>query len=127
MIDHVSIGVSDFQRSLAFYDAVLTPLGYDRCFAVDGVKQWAAYGPDKRPLFWLARREEMKSIVPSEGFHLAFQAKSRGDVDAFYAAAIASGARDNGSPGLRPHYHSNYYAAFVFDPDGYNVEAVCHL
>lgn len=127
MIDHISIGVSNFQRSLAFYDSIMPTLGFKRFFAMDNVKQIAAYGSDK-PVFWLGRRNEeaFNSIVSPPGFHLAFPAANRSAVDAFYAAAIASGGTDNGKPGLRPQYHANYYAAFVLDPDGYNIEAVCH-
>ncbi len=85
-----------------------------------GVKV-GGYGPDDRGRFWLNEDKE-----PGKGRHIAFTAASRAEVDAFYQAALAAGGRDNGAPGLRPHYHANYYGAFVFDPDGNNVEAVCH-
>ncbi|MFB2917992.1 MULTISPECIES: VOC family protein [Aerosakkonema] len=128
MIDHISIGVSDFERSLTFYDKVLAALGVKRCFAVDmGSKKVASYGPNGQPIFWIGRKQDLTTAVaPSPGFHIAFQATTRGAVDAFYTAAMAAGATDNGKPGLRPQYHANYYAAFVLDPDGYNIEAVCH-
>ncbi|MEO7687823.1 MAG: VOC family protein [Sphingomonas sp.] len=78
-------------------------------------------GKDGKPFFWLGNSEPLGS-----GLHIAFVASTRAEVDAFYAAAMAAGGRDNGAPGLRPHYHPNYYGAFVFDPDGVNIEAVCH-
>ncbi len=124
MIDHITIGVSNFARSVAFYDNALKPLGVSRLFTVpseqtDGVAV-TGYGDD-RPWFWIAEED------PTRGkLHVAFQAANRAMVDAFYHAAIKSGGRDNGSPGLRPHYHPDYYGAFVFDPDGHNIEAVCH-
>ncbi|MBD2182455.1 VOC family protein [Planktothrix sp. FACHB-1355] len=130
MIDHISIGVSDFGQSLTFYDNVLSELGFKRCMDIefDGI-QAAGYGLDSdiEPSFWIGRKHDvMAAITPSVGFHIAFQATTRDAVDAFYTAAMAAGATDNGKPGLRPQYHANYYAAFVLDPDGYNVEAVCH-
>jgi catechol 2,3-dioxygenase-like lactoylglutathione lyase family enzyme len=85
----------------------------------------ADYG-NERPMFWIGNRGELAEICPSSGFHLAFVASDRLSVDAFYAAAIKVGAKDDGKPGLRPQYHPNYYAAFVIDPDGYRIEAVCH-
>lgn len=116
--------VADLSRSLAFYDAILAPLSFTRCFALPHI---AAYGPGRCPMFWIAHKAEFSTpIQPAIGFHLAFQAESRQAVDEFYKAAIAHGATDDGPPGLRPHYHPNYYAAFVLDPDGYRIEAVCH-
>ncbi|MCL1467785.1 VOC family protein [Argonema galeatum] len=128
MIDHLSIGVSDFARSLAFYDTVLAELGFKRCMAMNlATKKVAAYGPSDQPIFWIGRQEQLTTaITPSAGFHIAFQATTRTAVDAFYRVAMADGATDNGKPGLRPQYHPNYYAAFVLDPDGYNIEAICH-
>ncbi|WP_227269570.1 VOC family protein [Roseobacter weihaiensis] len=124
MIDHITFGVSDFARSTAFYDQALAPLGVKRLFDVPedhsgGVKV-TGYGDD-RPWFWLAEENATTGLM-----HIALQAKSRADVDAFHAAAIRAGGKDNGAPGLRPHYHADYYAAFVFDTDGHNIEAVCH-
>lgn len=125
MIDHITFGVSDIARSISFYDQALASLGVRRLFDVpkensDGI-QATGYGDD-RPWFWVSEEN-----APLGLFHVALQAKSRSDVDAFFAAAIRAGGTDNGKPGLRPRYHPNYYAAFVFDPDGHNVEAVCHL
>ena len=123
MIDHITFGVTDFARSTAFYDQALAPLGISRLFDVskeesDGLNV-CGYG-DERPRFWLAEERPTKGL-----FHVAFQAKSRAQVGAFHAAALQAGGTDNGSPGLRPHYHPDYYAAFILDPDGHNIEAVC--
>ena len=117
MLDHVSLKVSDPQRSMAFYDAALKPLGLSKL--MEGGPLFAGYG-DVRPFFWVGKGDG------AGGTHVAFGAKDRTTVDAFYQAAIAAGGRDNGPPGVRAHYHPNYYAAFVLDPDGNNVEAVCH-
>lgn len=124
MIDHITFGVTDFARSTAFYDQAFAPLGVARLFNVsaehaDGVKV-TGYGDD-RPWFWLAEENATRGMM-----HIALQAKSTAEVDAFHAAALRAGGRDNGPPGLRPHYHAAYYAAFVLDPDGHNIEAVCH-
>ena len=123
MIDHTGILVSDFDASKAFYDKAMAPLGASLIMVVPteftgGVKI-GGYGRD-RPTFWL---REGKS---QDRQHIALTARSRAEVDAFHEAAIAAGGKDNGGPGLRPHYHPNYYGAFVFDPDGHNIEAVCH-
>jgi catechol 2,3-dioxygenase-like lactoylglutathione lyase family enzyme len=124
MIDHTGISVKDFEASKAFYDKVFAPLGASLLYMVPeqftgGVKV-GGYGREK-PDFWLNENAET-----GPGRHYAFTARTRAEVDAFYEAAIAAGGRDNGAPGPRPHYHPNYYGAFVFDPDGNNVEAVCH-
>jgi catechol 2,3-dioxygenase-like lactoylglutathione lyase family enzyme len=124
VIDHAGIAVSDWDKAKAFYDAAMAPLGAKLLQLVPeqftgGVKV-GGYGRD-RPDFWLHGGGE-----PGPGRHYAFTARSRAEVDAFYHAALAAGGRDNGAPGLRPHYHEHYYGAFVFDPDGNNVEAVCH-
>jgi catechol 2,3-dioxygenase-like lactoylglutathione lyase family enzyme len=119
MLDHVSLGVSDFVASKAFYDRALAPLGLKVLMGDDAT--FGGYG-DTRPFFWIGRAEG----EPSSRAHIAFTAESRAVVDAFYEAAIAAGGRDNGEPGVRPHYHPDYYGAFVLDPDGHNVEAVCH-
>jgi catechol 2,3-dioxygenase-like lactoylglutathione lyase family enzyme len=118
MLDHISLPVSDYGRSQAFYDQALKPLGMSRVMG-DG-QAFGGYGADGKPSFWIGRGG------PGGGVHVAFAAADRGAVDAFHAAAIAAGGRDNGPPGIRAHYHPNYYGAFVFDPDGNNIEAVCH-
>lgn len=124
MIDHITFGVADFARSTAFYNQALAPLGVSRLFDVPaeeaGGVQVTGYGDD-RPWFWLAEERPVDGLM-----HIALRAKSRAEVDAFHAAAIRAGGTDNGPPGLRPHYHQSYYAAFVLDPDGHNIEAVCH-
>ncbi|MCV3240128.1 VOC family protein [Mesorhizobium sp. ZC-5] len=124
MIDHTGISVKDFEVSKAFYDKVFAPLGAKLLYMVPeqftgGVKV-GGYGREK-PDFWLHENAET-----GPGRHYAFKARTHAEVDAFHAAAIAAGGKDNGAPGPRPHYHPNYYGAFVFDPDGNNVEAVCH-
>ena len=124
MIDHAGISVSDWARSRTFYDAAMAALGAKLLYMVPeqftGGAKVGGYGREK-PDFWL---HEGKDSGP--GRHYAFTARSRAEVDAFHRAAIEAGGRDNGAPGLRPHYHANYYGAFVFDPDGNNIEAVCH-
>jgi catechol 2,3-dioxygenase-like lactoylglutathione lyase family enzyme len=126
MLDHVGIPVSNFERSKAFYLLALKPLGYDLITEVlsneSGTNQ-AGFGAGKRPQFWIGEGTPAK---PVKGHvHFAFEAKTRDAVRAFYDAAIRAGGSANGAPGLRPHYHTNYYGAFVLDPDGYNIEAVC--
>ncbi|MGP0059582.1 MAG: VOC family protein [Beijerinckiaceae bacterium] len=120
MLDHVTIAVSDVKRSQAFYDSVLKSLGIERLHDADD-ETFAGYGADQKPFFWIALRGQVLT-----GTHIAFAAPNRETVDRFYAAAIVAGGRDNGPPGLRLHYHPNYYGAFVLDPDGHNIEAVCH-
>jgi catechol 2,3-dioxygenase-like lactoylglutathione lyase family enzyme len=124
LLDHVTFGVSDFARSTAFYDAAFAPLGMKRLFDVppehSGGVPCTGYG-DARPFFWISEQDAVRGKL-----HLALRTDSRAAVDAFYAAAMAAGGRDNGPPGPRPHYHANYYGAFVLDPDGNNIEAVCH-
>lgn len=126
MIDHLGIAVADYGRSRAFYEAVLATLGYGVAMEVTreqtGSYDGCGFGPAGHPHFWIGTGGSATG-----GVHIAFSAASRAQVDAFHAAALAAGARDNGAPGLRPHYHANYYGAFVFDPDGHNIEAVCHL
>jgi catechol 2,3-dioxygenase-like lactoylglutathione lyase family enzyme len=124
MIDHITFGVSDFARSTAFYDRAFAPLGVKRLFDVPpehsaGVSV-TGYGDD-RPWFWIAEQDATRGKL-----HVAIHAASRDAVDAFYREALAAGGRDNGAPGPRPHYHPNYYGGFVLDPDGHNIEAVCH-
>jgi catechol 2,3-dioxygenase-like lactoylglutathione lyase family enzyme len=125
MLDHIGFGVSDFARSKAFYLAALAPLGYGVVmeFTPGPGEQHLGLGPPERPYFWIGTGPTLKGKGP---LHVAFVAKDRAAVDAFYRAAMAAGGKDNGPPGLRPHYHPNYYGAFVLDPDGHNVEAVCH-
>jgi catechol 2,3-dioxygenase-like lactoylglutathione lyase family enzyme len=122
VIDHVGIRVSDFERSKAFYREALGVLGirllYDQSFGSEG--SVAGYGKE-RSSFFIASGRPLRGET-----HLAFAAASRAEVNAFHSVAISMGGRDNGVPGLRPHYHADYYAAFVLDPDGNNVEAVCH-
>jgi catechol 2,3-dioxygenase-like lactoylglutathione lyase family enzyme len=118
VIDHVSLDVSDYARSKAFYEQALRPLGYEVVMELGG--SVCGLGVGGRPDFWLA------GGAPSGGTHVAFACEDRPTVDAFHAAALAAGGADNGPPGLRPHYHAHYYAAYAHDPDGNNVEAVCH-
>lgn len=131
MIDHVSLAVRDIERSRAFYDAVLATLDHRRTGDIDGEEHvasgWGPGDPQREPGFWVgaATADGPAPVVP-EGQHVAFTAPSRAAVDAFYRAALAAGGRDNGPPGLRPHYHPDYYACFVIDPDGHHLEAVCH-
>lgn len=124
MIDHTGVPVSNWEKSKTFYDAAMAPLGASMISIVPkeftGGINVGGYGRDK-PDFWLNEAEEV-----GPGRHCAFAARSREEVDAFYEAAMANGGRDNGAPGPRPHYHENYYGAFVLDPDGNNIEAVFH-
>jgi catechol 2,3-dioxygenase-like lactoylglutathione lyase family enzyme len=118
MIDHIGIQVSDLDRSIAFYTKALAPLGYE---LVMKWQQFAGFGIAGKPDFWIDGRAAPKDII-----HVAFRAAGRAKVRDFYAAAVAAGGKDNGEPGPRPHYHEHYYGGFVLDPDGHNVEAVCH-
>ncbi len=125
MIDHTGLLVSRPQASQTFYDQALAPLGYSLLMRIPtehtGGKVVIGYGVAPKPDFWVAEG------TPNEPrIHIAFSAASRLEVDEFYRAALAAGGRDNGPPGPRPHYHENYYGAFVLDPDGHNIEAVCH-
>jgi catechol 2,3-dioxygenase-like lactoylglutathione lyase family enzyme len=118
VFDHVGIGVSDLNASKTFYLRALAPLGVG---VVMEFPEAVGLGQGREPWFWLGKAERSPSPI-----HLAFAAGNRRQVDEFYRAALAAGAKDNGPPGFRPHYHPNYYAAFVIGPDGHNVEAVCH-
>ncbi len=118
MIDHLSVGVGDYARSKAFYQAALAPLGYALKMEFGDS---AGFGAGDHADFWIGAGAP--NVPP---VHVAFVAATRADVDAFHRAAIAAGGADNGKPGLRPQYHASYYGAFVRDPDGHNVEAVCH-
>ena len=120
VLDHVGVRVRDVVASRRFYEAALAPLGFVVVMKVPGVPG-AGFGTAGKPSFWIHPGE------PSGPLHLAFHAADRARVDAFFAAAVAAGAADNGRPGIRAHYHPNYYAAFAIDPDGNNVEAVCHV
>lgn len=121
MIDHLALDVTDIARSRAFYAAALAPLGY-RIVAEekDGDSTVVMFGVGE-PEFIIADKDR-----PGESNHVAFRAETRAQVDAFHAVALAAGGRDNGGPGLRENYSPTYYAAFVLDPDGFNIEAVCH-
>lgn len=133
MIDHIGLTVRDLEASKAFYDAAFASLGIDVVMSVSaeetGAHAFLGYGPRAdgrdiqagKPSFWIGGGETLTGPM-----HVAFTAATRAAVDAFHAAAMAAGGLDNGPPGLRPHYHPNYYGAFVLDPDGRNVEAVCH-
>ena len=116
MIDHVSVSVSDVAASRDFYEKALGPLGY---VIVMQFPQAVGFGVAGKPDFWIGARGPGKT-------HVAFSASDRKTVDAFYAAAMAAGGKDNGPPGVRAHYHPTYYGAFVLDRDGNNIEAVCH-
>ena len=118
MVEHVAVYVSDWERAKQFYEQALGLLGYRIVYEEQGV---VAYFADHRGLdFGIARRE------PAGGAHVAFACHDRDAVDAFHAAGLAAGGTDNGAPGLRPHYDANYYAAYVLDPDGNNIEGVHH-
>jgi catechol 2,3-dioxygenase-like lactoylglutathione lyase family enzyme len=119
MIDHVGFNVSDIAASKRFYEAALRPLGYS--IALEWEEHVGFGTGEGGPDFWISLRGE-----PTATAHLALVAPDRAAVDAFHEAAVAAGGKDNGPPGLRPHYHEHYYGAYVTDPDGNNVEAVCH-
>ncbi|MBV9567292.1 MAG: VOC family protein [Hyphomicrobiales bacterium] len=125
MLDHLGFPVSDFARSLAFYKEALAPIGYELIMEVPpekaGGNAHAGFGRRPRAQFWIGTGNALRGCL-----HVAFEARSRAEVDAFHAAALRAGATDNGKPGPRPQYHPNYYGAFVLDPDGHNIEAVCH-
>jgi catechol 2,3-dioxygenase-like lactoylglutathione lyase family enzyme len=128
MLDHVGLQVSGYERSRDFYRKVLAPLGGVLVMEVTaeqtGDGAHAGFGIDGKPTFWIGTSQHGSPVGP---VHIAFTASNRSIVDAFYDAAIAAGAKDNGAPGIRPHYHEHYYGAFVLDPDGHNIEAVCHV
>ena len=125
MIDHTGLQISDPAVSRKFYDNALAPLGYTMMFQVPvehtGGAAVFGYGVPPKADFWVS---EGKPNSPN--LHIAFRAATRKQVDEFYRAAMAAGGKDNGGPGSRPHYHADYYGAFVLDPDGHNIEACCH-
>jgi catechol 2,3-dioxygenase-like lactoylglutathione lyase family enzyme len=118
IFDHIGVPASDLKRSKDFFCKALAPLGIGVVMEVPGA---VGLGKDKKPSLWLGEHKEKQSPL-----HIAFVAENREQVRAFYKAALAAGASDNGAPGIRKHYHPSYYAAFVIGPDGHNVEAVCH-
>jgi len=118
IIDHIGLAISDYARSKDFYRRCLAPLDIGLIVEIEG---WAGFGRDGKADFWFGPEE-----APQRPMHIAFVARDRAAVDSFYAAALDAGGRDNGAPGLREIYHPDYYGAFVLDPDGHNVEAVCH-
>jgi catechol 2,3-dioxygenase-like lactoylglutathione lyase family enzyme len=125
MIDHIGLAVKDMDRAKVFYIGALKPLGIGLIMEVTaeetGGDAHAGFGANDKAFFWIGTGSK-----PRGGTHVAFVAQTRSEVDAFYRAALTAGGRDNGAPGPRPHYHRHYYGAFVFDPDGNNIEAVCH-
>jgi catechol 2,3-dioxygenase-like lactoylglutathione lyase family enzyme len=125
LIDHTGINVANYEKSKSFYLKALAPIGYTMIlefgFENPDVNDVGGFGEVPKTDFWVAKGQP--NVPP---LHIAFRAKTRAQVDAFYAAAIEAGGIDNGAPGLRPHYHSNYYGAFVRDFDGHNIEVVCH-
>jgi catechol 2,3-dioxygenase-like lactoylglutathione lyase family enzyme len=124
VLDHIGIGVSDYDRSRQFYIHALSALEIGVVLEVTaeqtGSDPACGFGSNNKPYFWIGPG-------PAARCHVAFTAQSRRDVDSFYKMALAAGGRDNGPPGIRAHYHTDYYGAFVLDPDGHNIEAVCHL
>ena len=120
MLDHVGLDVGDYERSRAFYSKALAPLGFE--LVMEPVPGIGGFGERQRPFFWIATGRRSAH----SGVHVAFAAENRAAVDAFHATALEAGATDNGAPGVREIYHPAYYGAYVLDPDGNNVEAVCH-
>jgi catechol 2,3-dioxygenase-like lactoylglutathione lyase family enzyme len=118
ILDHIGFGVNDLEKSKGFYAKALAPLGITVVMEAEG---WIGMGRDGRPQFWFGGGGQDAGPV-----HLAFTARNREEVRAFHASALKAGGKDNGAPGLRPQYHPDYYGAFVLDPDGHNIEAVCH-
>jgi catechol 2,3-dioxygenase-like lactoylglutathione lyase family enzyme len=125
MIDHTGVLVTDFEKSKKFYSEALKPIGYKLLLefsaSITGSANIAGFGEPLKPDFWIGQGKPNDPRI-----HVAFQVGKRSLVDAFHQAALAAGGRDNGAPGLRPHYHANYYGAFILDPDGHNIEVVCH-
>ena len=126
MIDHLGFAVRDIEKAKEFYLKAFAPLGIELLVEVtpeqSGGEAHLGFGANQKPFFWIGGGQPVEGPV-----HIALTAPNRATVDAFYEAALAAGGRDNGAPGIRAHYHPNYYGAFVFDLDGHNIEAVCHL
>lgn len=126
MIDHLGLAVRDLEKAKTFYLTALKPLGVELMVELTaeqtGDDAHLGFGAEGKPFFWIGSGKPVEGPV-----HIAFSAPSRAAVDAFHRAALAAGGRDNGAPGIRAHYHPNYYGAFAFDLDGHNIEAVCHL
>ena len=122
MLGHLSFGVSDLESAIAFYEAALAPLGLTRVWTTPNA---AGFGPPGGGDILALKQQPTPVRPPGPGFHLAFNASTHAAVVAFHSEALRAGATDNGGPGLRPHYGPTYYAAFVIDPDGYPIEAVC--
>jgi catechol 2,3-dioxygenase-like lactoylglutathione lyase family enzyme len=124
-IDHIGLSFADFERAVRFYEEALAPLGITLVMKVtkeeSGGYEGAGFGRDGKPSFWIQGGGRTTPRV-----HVAFVADNRPAVDAFFEAALAAGGADNGTPGIRPHYHPHYYGAFVLDAEGHNIEAVCH-
>jgi catechol 2,3-dioxygenase-like lactoylglutathione lyase family enzyme len=120
MIDHISVGVTDLERSARFYEATLAPLGFSRLVTRAGTIGFGKSYPE----FWINLRNRMSPVDPESGCHICLRAKTPGEVDAFHASALSSGGSSDGAPDLRPHDRVRYYAAFVRDPDGNRIEAV---
>jgi catechol 2,3-dioxygenase-like lactoylglutathione lyase family enzyme len=120
VLDHVGLNVSDYDRSRDFYSRALEPLGYS--LLMEPALGHAGFGRDRKPDFWISSERE----PTTENVHVALEADDRATVDAFHAAALAAGGTDNGAPGVREIYHPTYYGAYVLDPDGNNIEVVCH-
>jgi catechol 2,3-dioxygenase-like lactoylglutathione lyase family enzyme len=125
VIDHLGVSFADYPRALRFYEMALAPLGISIVMQVTkeqtGSFEGAGFGRNEKPTFWISGGERTTPRL-----HVAFVADNRGAVDAFFEAALAAGGADNGAPGVRAHYHPDYYGAFVLDPEGHNIEAVCH-
>lgn len=125
MIDHIGVVVSDYAKSKAFYLQALAPIGYSRLIelagALEGNRSTAGFSHEDGSDLWITEGDPTRPPI-----HLAFRVATRAEVDAFHQAAVAAGGEDNGAPGLRPKYHPDYYGAYVRDPDGNNIEAVCH-
>ena len=130
MIDHMGFDCSDYRRSRAFYERALAPLGISVVMELtkeeSGGYEGCGFGQNGKPEFWIGSNTGPGAQPVPRSLHVAFRADDRRTVEAFHQAALEAGGRDNGGPGLRPHYHPTYYGAFVLDPDGHNVEAVCH-
>ncbi|WP_439598176.1 VOC family protein [Falsiroseomonas sp.] len=126
MFSHATLGTNDFARARAFYDALLGPLGLTRFHTAEGEAGYAA-NPESSPQFWLMRPIDGRPASPGNGVTLAFEAPDRATVRAFHATGLAQGGREEGAPGLRPHYHPDFYGAYLRDPDGNKLCCVCHL